>query len=186
METVPPGGPSLTIDTLGQASSLDQLGAFGAQIEGGPPGAAPGAAPGGQVAAGMPNPLVLQNAQTILGVVMALRDGFTHFTKLKAPAAIATNQALRDLAAGWGEWTAKRNYDLKALMGEHADTVPLVISTLALAWAVYEGTKSELALRKPVDAKDKRADEAPAAPPEQPQNTEASNVAVFPGQGRPS
>lgn len=177
-----PAAPALTIDTASQAGSLDELAGVAASMEGWSGAAAPGAPAGTAMTVGMPNPLELSNAQVLLDAITALRDGFCFFTKLKAPKAIAQDAALRDLAVGWGKWTAKRSYDLKTLMGEHADTIPLVISTCALAWAVYEGTKGELAARTPIEAKDKKAE--PAAAPAAPAAAEGNNVAVFPGQGR--
>lgn len=186
--TAPAGAqPStLTLETASQAENLDQIGGLAGSLErGAAPGqpGAPGAAPGTAVA-GMPDPLAIKNAHVVLGAVCAFRDAFSEFTGLKAPKAVATDRELATLADGWGKWAAKRGYDLDALTKGQGDTIGLIVSTGALAWAVYQATMAEVALRKPVEVKKETSTPA-APPPAADQVATGGNVSVFPGRGGP-
>lgn len=159
MPDATPTPPQLSLETASQATDLSQL----AGIADGMGAPAPGAAPGAP--AGLPatiNPLALANASTIATALRALRDGFCQFTQLRAPRAIASDSTIEDLAKGWGTWCASRQIDLKTYMGNHADTIPLAISTAALGFAVWEATKAEIAARRPQDVAAKPAGEGGA------------------------
>jgi hypothetical protein len=155
-----PAQPALTLDTASQAKSLDDIAGLAEGLDSAAAGDAPGA-PGGP-----PVPsLAEENAKIIRDLVCLARDAGSDALDLKAPRAIATDTTVAGLAAGWGEWSAKRGYDLKRLMGDNGDTIPLALATAALAWSVFTATRMELAARRPIDAKAKPAAAAPAAAP---------------------
>lgn len=162
--TVAPGASqsTLTLENASQAKDLDDLAGVGASIDN--PGGAPGAAaPAGTGLAPAQNPLALANAGVIEGAISAGVKGFCTFTKLHAPRLVATDAVIRDQAQGWGTWCAVRGIDLKTYMGNHADTIPLVVSTALLAFAVYEATRQEISQRKPVEAESKPVGEGSAS-----------------------
>ena len=162
-DPIPPGA-TLTLENASQARTLDDIGRIGDGM-----GAAPGAGPAGTAGPGAPlqqDPLALTNATILENTLQALRNGFCDFTGLKAPRAIATDAVIHDLAEGWGKWAAARAIDLKTYMGQHADTIPLALSTAAIAFAVYASTKNEIAAKRPTDIepKPKQTGEGGAAP----------------------
>lgn len=161
MTAAPAAAPStLTLETASQAKSLDELAGVAAGMEG--PAAAGGpAAPGGAVAPAE-NALGMSNAGVIEGAVSLGVKVFCDFTKLQSPRLILTEQVLREQAKGWGTWCAVRGIDLKVYMGRHADTIPLVLSTAMLAFAVVQATRQEIAQRQPVESEPKLQEGAAA------------------------
>lgn len=112
-------------------------------------------APGGAGSQDEPEqkPPELTNAQILAGALGAGRDVFCLVTDLKTPKATLSDDQCGSLGEAWGKVCDKRGWNLQGYLGDYALEIAAALATVAIAKAVSDGVKAELAARQPVDVK---------------------------------
>jgi hypothetical protein len=123
----------------------------------------PAAGPSGsQDEPGQENPK-LTNAQILAGALGAGRDVFCLVTDFKTPKATLSDENCTTLGDAWGKVCDKRGWNLNGYLGDYALEIAAALATVAIAKAVADGVKAEIAQREPVDVSSSEPDAPPAA-----------------------
>ncbi len=135
-----------------QAAQLESEAAAGHEGQGGAPGA--DAVPPEQT-----------NAEIIAGTLMMARDGAAVMFELRSLGMVAPDQRLQQIGVLWGNVADDYGWDLKAVMGKHANLFMAGFASFGLAREIAAAVSAEL------DAKARREAErtVDAAPPAAPQ-----------------